>query len=157
MKKVLVAGALLALALAAGALWAQPVGQSAVSGNECWNAGQGPGGPSSGFLCINQVRNGTAFNTFSGAGAVATTTTQANGTLYWVGTAPTTWTVTLPSPAFDGEIISVATNTTLTTLVTVNAGTGQTLDSAFSAQTITANTSVEFQFQNSTLKWFRLR
>ena len=91
------------------------------------------------------------------AGAQTFTATQANSTLYWTGTAPTTWTITLPSPAFDGEIVSVATNTTLTTLVTVNAGAGQTLDGTFNAQTIAANTSVEFQFNFAGLKWYRLR
>jgi hypothetical protein len=147
--------ALAVAAFAAPAL-AQPVTQNNVSGQECWNAGQGPGGPGS-FLCINLVRNGTALQTFSGAGAQTFTATQANSTLYWTGTAPTTWTITLPSPAFDGEIVSVATNTTLTTLVTVNAGAGQTLDGTFNAQTIAANTSVEFQFNFAGLKWYRLR
>lgn len=153
MRKLLLALAMLGLIAPAVA---QPITQNNVTGNECWNAGQGPGGPSS-FLCLNTARNGTALTLFSGSGAQTFTATQANSTLYWVGTAPTTWTITLPSPAFDGEIISVATDTTLTTLVTVNPGSGQTLDGTFNAQTITANTSVEFQFSFGTLKWYRLR
>jgi hypothetical protein len=145
-----------ALVVTICAVWAQPVTQQTISGNECWNAGQGPGGPSQ-FLCINQVRNGTALNIFSGSGAFTTTATQANGTLMWSGTAPTTWTVTLASPAFDGQIVSLATDTTLTTMVTVNAGTGQTLNGTYSAQTLTANTSVEFQYNASGSKWYRIR
>jgi len=160
MRKILIgAGALLALALGIGVGFyaqGQPVTQQSISGNECWNAGQGPGGPSQ-FLCINQVRNGAALTIFSGSGAQTFTATQANSTLFWSGTAPTTWTITLPSPAFDGEIISVGTDTTLTTLVTVNAGTGQTMNGTFTSQTISANTSVEFQFNASGAKWYRAR
>jgi len=152
MKKVLI---LLAV-LFSTALGAQPITQQSITGNECWSAGQGPGGPSN-FLCINQVRNGTALAIISGSGAVTTAATQANSTLYWAGTAPTTWAITLPSPAFDGEIVEVATNTTLTTLVTVTPGTGQTLDGTFNSQTISANTSVEFQYNASGSKWYRLR
>lgn len=147
----------LLLAIGSALVWAQPVGQNAVSGNECWNAGQGPGGPSAGFVCMNIVRNGTAMTTQSGSGAATAVLTQANSTMYWVGTAPTTWTITLPSPAFDGEVISVGTDTLLTTLVTVNPGAGQTLDGTFNAQTIAATSSVEFQFSNPTLKWYRIR
>jgi hypothetical protein len=139
---------------------AQPVSQNNVSGNECWNAGQGPGGPSS-FLCINLVRNGTAMNLFSGSGAVATTATQANSTMMWTGAAPTTWTITLPNPAFDGEIIQVSTDTTLTTMVTVQSSTTPqnqvVLAPTFSAQTVTANTSVEWQFNFATLRWIKIR
>ena len=43
-------------ALAAGWLWAQPIVQNALTGNECWNSGQGPGGPSTGFICSYQTR-----------------------------------------------------------------------------------------------------
>jgi hypothetical protein len=147
--------ALAVAAFAAPAL-AQPVTQNNVTGNECWQVGQGPGGPGQ-YFCINLSRNGTAFATFSGAGAQTFTATTANSTLYWVGTAPTTWTITLPSPAFDGEIVTVATDTTLTTLVTVNPASGQTMDGTYNAQTITAFNSVEFQFSFAALKWYRLR
>ncbi len=156
MRKALVAGAVLTAALA-GYLVAQPIAQNQFSGNECWNAGQGPGGPSTGFLCSAQVRNGTDLAVFSGAGAVVTQALFTNSTMMWTGTAPTTWAITLPSPSFDGQIVTVGTDTTLTTMVTVTAGAGQTLAAAFAAQTITAGTSVEFQFDQTLLKWFRLR
>jgi hypothetical protein len=135
---------------------AQPVTFNNLSGNECWPAGLGPGGPAA-YLCSGIVRNGTAMTLFSGSGAVVTTTTTAQSTLYWVGTAPTTWAITLPPSPFDGEVITVATNTTLTTLVTVTPASGTTLDGTFNNQTITANTSAEFQFSFGTLKWYRLR
>jgi hypothetical protein len=155
MRKYLLAGALLAFA---GPALAQQA--TNVSGNECWNAGQGPGGPSTGALCLNMVRNGQAFTTFSGSGAQTTTATQNNATMMWTGTAPTTWAITLPNPAFDGEIIEISTDTTLTTNVTVTAGTtpqNQTLAAAYSSQTISAGASVEFRFSYPALKWWRLR
>lgn len=147
-------------ALAAALALAQPVTQNVITGQECWNAGQGPGGPSN-FLCVNTVRNGSAITQVSGSGAVTTLATIANSTLAWHGTAPTTWTITLPNPAFDGQIVTVTTDTTLTTLVTVQStNTPQaqvTLSPTFSAQTVTAQTSVEWQFSLSTLTWFKVR
>jgi len=160
-KTVLRVGAIVvAIALAIGTwVYAQGVVQNEISGNECWNAGQGPGGPSN-FLCINQVRNGQAISLISGSGAATTAATQQQGTLMWTGAAPTTWAVTLPNPAYDGEVLCLGTDTTLTTLVTVTALTtpeNQTLAAAFSAQTISVGTSTCFQFTNATLKWFKLR
>jgi len=153
--RTFLAGALVALAFPALAQ-VNSVTQNSISGNECWSAGQGPGGPAT-FLCIPQVRNGAAFKLFSGAGAQTYTAVEADSTLYWTGTAPTTWAITLPSPAFDGEIVTVASDTTLTTLVTVTAGSGQTMNATFNSQTISASASAEFQFAASTSKWYRLR
>lgn len=149
-----------AFAALATALVAQPVAQNNVSGNECWNAGQGPGGPSQ-FLCINIVRNGAALTLRpTGAGAQTDTPTQQTGTLMWTGAAPTTWGITLPNPAFDGEVFTIGTDTTLTTMVTVTAGTSpqnQTLAATYSAQTLTLSTSAAWQFNFANLKWFRIR
>jgi hypothetical protein len=79
----------------------------------------------------------------------------------WNAAAPTTWTITLPNPAFDGEIIQASTINTLTTMVTVqttNTPQAQvTLSPAYSAQTLNANTSVEWQFNAASLTWFRIR
>ena len=145
-------GALLALAIPSSA----QVVQNNVTGNEVWVAGQGPGGPGN-FLNIGGVSNRAAITLVSGAGAVVTTMTQAQSTLMWTGTAPTTWAVTLPVPAYDGQIVTLGTDTTLTTMVTVTAGSGHTLSATYASQTLTAVTSVEFQFVFSSLKWFRLR
>lgn len=146
-----IGAALLFLAAPAGA---QQVTQNAISGNECWNAGQGPGGPGQ-FLCINQVRNGQSTAAVTGSGAVVTNATQAQSALIWSGTAPTTWTINLPVPAFDGEIFVISTDTTLTSLVTVAVAAGATMNQAYSAQTLTANTSVFFRYSAATLKWYR--
>jgi hypothetical protein len=148
-----------AIAALATAVWSQPLTNQTISGNECWNAGQGPGGPSQ-FLCINQVRNGSAMALISGSGAATTAATIQQGTLMWTGAAPASWAVTLPNPAFDGQTIVLGTDTTLTAMVTVTATTtpqNQTLAAAFAAQTITVSTSVEFQYNLAALKWFRTR
>jgi hypothetical protein len=153
--RALLAGA--ALAALAGYAIAQTVAQINVTGNECWNAGQGPGGPSN-FLCLNLVRNGTALSLVSGSGTATTVMTTAQSSLFWVGTAPTTWAITLPTPAFDGEIASIGSDTTLTTLVTVTPASGQTMDGTYNSQTLTApGGSAEFQFSFGTLKWYRIR
>lgn len=134
----------------------QPVTQNDISGNECWNVGQGPGGPG-GFLCINLVRNGRALRLVSGVTAtVATTTTSADGTIFWTGTAPTTWSITLSAIPFNGEVVYVTTDTTLTTIVTVLAGTGTTLNAAFNAQTLSAGSPIGFQYNKATAKWYRV-
>lgn len=145
-------GALVALAIPSSA----QVVQNNVTGNEVWVAGQGPGGPGN-FLNIGGVSNRAAITLVSGSGAATTAMTQAQSTLMWTGAAPTTWAVTLPSPAYDGQIVTLGTDTTLTTMVTVTAGSGHTLSATYNSQTLTAVTSVEFQFVFSSLKWFRLR
>jgi len=145
------------LALGLGPSLAQPVTQQDVSGNECWNVGQGPGGPSVGALCINTVRNGAALALISGSGAATTTVAPGQGVLMWTGAAPTTWTVTTPSPAFDGQYLVLGTVTTLTTMVTLTAASGQSLATTYSAQTLTAGTSAVWQYSRGTTTWYRIR
>lgn len=127
-----------------------------LSGNEVLSVELGIGG-SGAFTPIYTVRNGTAMKTFSGAGSQTYTMTNKDSTLYWVGTAPTTWTITTPPTAFDGEILTVGTDTLLTSLVTITASTGQSLNTAFSSGTIPAASSIAYQYSNSTTKWYRLR
>lgn len=150
-------GACCALLLGTIIAVGQQIGQTSISGNECWSAGQGPQGPSQ-FLCINMVRNGAAMLIVpSVSGNPTTTLTTANSTVYWVGTAPTTWTVNLPTAPFDGEIVSVGTDTTLTTMVTVVPAAGTSLNTTYASQTINAKTSVEFQYSAGTTKWYEMR
>jgi hypothetical protein len=130
--------------------------QLTLSGNEVVRAAQGAGGPDD-WLPINVIRAGGGMLVVSGAGGVTTPTTAQNSTLMWSGAAPTTWTVTTPAAPVDGQILSLGTDTTLTTMVTITPTGTQTLSSAFSAQTITAATSVEYQYSLTANKWFRLR
>lgn len=129
--------------------------QNDLSGNETWNVGQGPGGPG-GQITSDMVRNSTQVVTKSGSGAA--TSTATGGLLVWVGTAPTTWAITLPRNPPDGTIQRVTTDTTLTTMVTVTAGSGDTMAAAFSAQTLTANTTVvAWQYNRPTKIWYRVQ
>lgn len=153
MRKLLLA-LLLALAYAVPAAAQQP------QGTECWVVTPDTRGSGPPLICVNTIRNGQAISTFSGSGGFTTVATKDNSTLMWTGAAPTTWTITLPNPAFDGQIIEVGTDTTLTTMVTVQAAASpqnQTLSATFSGQTVTAATSVEWRFSLSALKWFRTR
>jgi hypothetical protein len=152
--KWLFGGAL--LALVAGAAYAQ-IAQTSITGNECWQAGQGPAGPGQ-YLCINQVRNGQSLTVVpSVSGNPTTQLTQNNSMVYWTGAAPTTWTVNLPSGPFDGEIVEVGTDTTLTSMVTVVAAAGTSLNTTFASQTINAKSSVEFRYSAGTTKWYETR
>jgi hypothetical protein len=160
--KKLVYGILAGVALTTLAFFAlaQPLVQNNVTGNECWNAGQGPGGTSTGFVCLYLVRNGGGMVTQSGSGAATRTATQQESTIAWKGTAPTTWNVTFPNPAFHGQIVSLTTDTTLTTMVTTTAASSpqaQTINGGLSGSTITAGTSKEWQFDFPSLTWFALR
>lgn len=151
-------GGALALCLAGSALTqVNVISQNSLSGNEVWKAAQGPGGPEQ-YLGINQVRNGTALLVVpSVSGNPTTTLTQSNSSVYWVGTAPTTWTVNLPTAPFDGEVVTVGSDTTLTTMVTVVAAAGTSLNTTYASQTISAKTSVEFQYSAGTTKWYQMR
>lgn len=137
------------------ALVAQPVVQAAISGNEVFQVSQGPGGPGS-FIAINTVRGSEPLVTKSGSGAA--TSTALPGTLCWVGTAPTTWAVTLPAAPADGTYVRLCSDTTLTTMVTVTAGTGDTLTTTYASQTLTANTTFpSWQYLAATKIWYRIQ
>ena len=158
MKKLhaLLAGAVLALAFAGGVL-AQQLSSPTLTGNEVI-VGEigGPGGGSL-FIPIGQLRNATGLKTFSGSGAQTYQMLNSDSTLFWISTAPTTWTITTPVAPYDGQILQLATDTTLTSMVTVTPATGQTLQAAFSAQTLTAGTSLEWMYVLATTKWQRIR
>ena len=154
MRKHLVIALGLTLGLMALAV-AQPVVQNQISGNEVWRAAQGPGGPES-FIGVDSVRGSEPIATKSGSGAATSTATP--GTLCWVGTAPTTWAVTLPAAPVNGAYVRLCTDTTLTTMVTVTAGSGDTLTTTFAAQTLTANASFpQWQYYAPTKIWYRVQ
>ena len=143
------------------ALWAQTSTFILnLTGNEIIEASYGSGGPGgTGFnTTIYALRNATGMKTFSSLTGVQTyQALVTDSTLYWVGTAPTSWTITTPAKPVDGEILTIATDTTLTSMVTLTANTGQSLNSSYSSQTLTAKTSVEFQYSLATTTWYELR
>jgi hypothetical protein len=157
LKRTLLAGAAV-LALAGGVLAQTTIYLLNLNGTETVEIAIGGGGGSGVYTTTAAIRNGTSFKPFSGLTGVQTYTAKiTDSTLYWVGTAPTSWTITTPAAPFDGEIITLATDTTLTSMVTLTANTGQTLNSSYSSQTLTAKTSVEFQYSVATTKWYELR
>lgn len=128
-----------------------------LNGTETIEITIGGGGGSGVYTTTGAIRNGTSFKTFSGSGAQTYTALISDSTLYWVGTAPSSWTITTPAKPFDGEILTLATDTTLTSMVTLTANTGQSLNSSYTNQTISAKGSVEFQYSVATTKWYELR
>jgi len=157
--RALLAGALLALAVASPAIysWAQQLASPTLTGNEVVVAAIGGPGGSSIFVPIGELRNATAMKPFSGSGVQNYQMLPSDSTLFWNGTAPTSWTITTPTAPYDGQILQLATDTTLTGNVTVTPAAGQTLQAAFSSQTLTPGTSIEWVYTIGTTKWQRLR
>ena len=154
--RAFLAGAVIAALAVIGSLWAQG-GSQTLTGNEVVQfAAGGPGG-SIVVVPVSQLRNATGQKLFSGAGAQTYTALTTDSLLYWVGTAPTTWTITTPVTPWDGQMIQIGTDTTLTTLVTLTANTGQSLDTTYTSQTIAAKASAEFLYSASTTKWYQVR
>lgn len=167
MKKWLLVGA--AFAALTGLVWAQGVGQGNLSGNECWNAGQGPGGPTTGFICVNMLRNSQAvFAGTAGAGAnpIMGVSTPGWTVLAQGGTVLMTsqWaanTITLPpNPVPDGARASFCNVTAApfaTNVVTVQANTNQNLASAITLTTLAAFTCQTVQWWGTTGQWYRVQ
>ena len=138
------------------------LGQQALNftGNETWQVNTASGSGAS--MSLNQSRNTTGYQTVGAGATVASAPTNAVNNLIATG-AITTWNVTLPNPAFDGELFSVVNSTAaaFTTNTTVTAATtpqNQSLAVAYSGSTLTANGgSAEWQFQLSNLTWYRVR
>ena len=114
------------------------------------------------WVNIAQLRNATGYQTVATGTTVTSTPTYLVDNLIAIG-AITTWNVTLPNPAIDGEIFSVVngTGSAFTTNTTVTAATtpqNQTLANSFSSQTLAANGgSAEFTYVASTATWYRVR
>lgn len=156
---------LLALMLAGG-LCSPALAQSVIyqdlSGSECWNAGQGPGGPSQ-FLCTDVVRNSrqvvlnaVAANVVFGTGALAQLRYGGN---LMVSAAPATANVTAPpNPVQDGAIAGVCNGTAgaFVNTLTFVAGSGQSLIGSGAIPTQPANSCVYFQFNRGNTTWYRI-
>lgn len=158
-------GAAVAVGLSVPLAFAQSVIYQDLSGNECWNAGQGPGGPSA-WLCTDVVRNSMQ----KVAGAVSGSNTFGTGTLAKLRygglviftTQPLAVTaLTLPpNPVPDGAIAGFcnpSNNAFATTAISFITSTGQTLNSAVSFTALTATTCVQVMFNRANLTWYRIR
>ena len=161
MRKWLLYG-LLAGVLIAPYAYAQSIVQDDLSGNESWNAGQGPGGPGS-FITSNLVRNSVAkvLNAVTGTFGTGALASLSEGGLVIFTTQPlATTTLTLPpNPVTDGARAGFCNATTgnfATTAIAFATSTGQTL-ATLSITALTATSCVEVIFNRSTTTWYRIR
>ena len=132
-----------------GTAWAEnTVGPSAqILCNKVANVAIGP-------TTATQIVAGVAGQSIFICGYQVTTNSTAGTFTFIFGTGST---CTTPTAPYDGQILQLATDTTLTGNVTVTPATGQTLQTVFSSQTLTPGTSVEWVYTIGTTKWQRLR
>lgn len=159
MRKWLIAGAI-AVALAGVAL-AQQLTFTNLTGAETWVVSLGGPGGSGVFASINQVRNTTGYQTVAAGTTVNSAPTNAVGNLIAIG-AITTWSVTLPNPAYDGQDFQITNGTgssfsSNTTVTATTSPQNQTLSQTYSSQTLSAGASAEWLYVNSTSTWYRMR
>ena len=169
--KALVAGTAIAVLATASWLVAQPVVQNTFSGLECWNAGQGPGGPTTGFVC-GQAYRGASNNlpmTIAGAftigGTSANTTPNNTSTLQYGGSllitaSPSTAAVTMPpNPLMDGVIVAICNVTAgaFVNTLTATANTGQTISSGGALATLASFACGTYQWNLANATWYRTR
>jgi hypothetical protein len=181
MRKHWIAGLVGAAIAALATTWlvAQPITQNQLTGNECWNAGQGAGGPTAGFLCTNVMRNGTANAVLSAMGGAITIGAATNVTFVsgsgWgsfpssgintiITAQPTAGAITMPpSPVTDGAVVRICNGTNSawsTNVVTVAANTNQTMvptGAAVTLTTLAAATCVGYQFSLSNTSWYKVQ
>lgn len=164
MKRLLL-GAGLAAAVVTVAALAQPIVQNQLTGNECWNAGQGPGGPSS-FLCLFTFRGGTnqIVLTIAGSFTIGSTAAQAQmvaGGNLLVTAQPSAATITAPpNPVPDGAVIgycNVSSGNFATNVVTLVANSSQTMNTAVTLTTQTAGSCARVQWNQAAATWYRIQ
>lgn len=158
--KGMVVGALVALTFASGVV-AQITGllPTSYSGNEVWSiAIGGPGGPST-FASTASMRNSTGVQLATLAAPLAVPSTTANVciTAQPAGAAN----LTLPTPAFDGQIfeaINCTTGAFATNVFSIVPAAGQTLlGGNIALTTLAAGASRELRYVLSTNTWYPLR
>lgn len=149
------------VALAATLLYAQPVIQNQLSGNECWNAGQGPGGPSA-FLCINMVRHTWGANHLAATSGTISPTT-ATGIVNITAQPNGSLTINTPaSPVPDGfnfQICNTSNAAFTGQTITLAASTGQSLATGVvtALTTQAARTCEELIYQLANTTWYQIR
>lgn len=158
--RALLAGVVIAALALTGVLWAQGISPTGLSGNEVWNCGEGPGGPSI-FCTANLMRNATGYTLVPTGGTVNTTVPTNTAKLIATG-AITTWNVTMENSPVDGKMLEISCPGGSAT-VAVSAGTvpsGTTISgTAFTACTsggVAANTA-EWIYSLSANVWERIQ
>ena len=118
---------------------------------------KGPGG--TGYpTTIQALRNATGYTLATTGTTVNTSASQAASKLM-AGGAITTWNITLPSPAFDGEDVAIACPGGSATTSVGALGTAIIVGTAFTACTsggVAANTA-EYVYSTATNTWYRIQ
>jgi len=163
-KFTMVGAAFAALALGYG-VWAQPIVQNALSGNECWNSGQGPGGPSTGFVCSYQTRSSWGYY-LSNAAVLSPNplqlTPQQNAVVMSAQITPTASAFNMPLTPVDGAIVSFCnvTNAAFTTTavtITVTAPQVFATGANTALTTLAARTCVKLMYTASNTTWSQVQ
>ena len=158
--------------------FAQPITQTTLTGNESWNAGQGPGGPTVGFIYADQLRGSMRDTVLSavsgnltigvacgnctqvGTPTLATISGQTGGNVL-VTAQPSAAVWTLPSsPIGDGIIIGICNTTAsawVTNAQTVAASSGSTSPTNNTITTTAAGACARYQYNLSQTTWYRVQ
>ena len=155
--KLFLSGAVIA-ALAGTVLWAQPLANRNLSGNEVIVAAQGgPGGPSI-FIPSSQLRGGSnPVTTASTTGTLSPALTNTTGLL--VSTAASaSLTVQLPPTPWDGQaFVWVNGSAGAFTAGTVATTDGSTIVGSTAAGTLAAGASIQYVYVLATNSWYKAR
>ena len=156
-KRALLAGAVIA-ALAGTVLWAQPLANRNLSGNEVIVAAQGgPGGPSI-FIPTSQLRGGSnPVTTASTTGTLSPALTNTTGLLVSTA-ASTSLNVQLPPTPWDGQaFVWVNGSAGAFTAGTVATTDGSTIVGSTAAGTLAAGSSIQYVYVLATNSWYKAR
>ena len=166
MRRIFVAGLVGAALAALAATWlvAQPVVQNALSGNECWNAGQGPGGPSTGFVCAYQTRSSWGYlsNAAATTGTVQLLNTQNAVIMPVQSTSGVTFNMPLNPTVVDGAIYAFCNTSNAafaTQVVTITATAPQVFATGATTTltTLAARTCVKLIYTASNTTWSQVQ
>ena len=150
MKKIL--GALAALLLTAQAA-------PNITGQECWNAGQGSGGPSAGYLCTFMVQNSQGVLTT--ALTAPMTMSQSASDIIITAQPAAAANITLPPSPLNGQIVEVVNGTTAafaTNVFSIVPSGSQTIVGGnIALTTLAAGASKELRYVQATNTWYPLR
>jgi hypothetical protein len=163
MRRVLIAGLAGAALAALATTWlvAQPIVPSP-SGNECWNAGQGPGGPSTGFVCAYQMRSSWGYlsNAAATTGTVQLAVNQNAVIMPVQSTSGVTF--NMPLTPTDGQIVSFCNTSNAafaTQVVTITATAPQVFATGATTTltTLAARTCVKLIYTASNTTWSQVQ
>lgn len=166
MRKRILAGMVGAAVAALASTWliAQPVVQNALSGNECWNSGQGPGGPSTGFVCAYQVRSSLNYlsNAAATTGTVQLVNTQNLVIMPVQSTSGVTFNLPLNPTVVDGAIYSFCNTSNgafATQVVTITATAPQVFATGATTAltTLAARTCVKLIYTAANTTWSQIQ